>query len=475
MRLKRWFQISLILTPLLIGLLLLLFSIFTEYWYYTDNSVIIKNQRLIDTHLNSLYKNSYRKRLYRIKFYKFGNYFSTCYDYKWINVLDTVQNVTQSSQASSAEENINYDDVIDNACLSNRNECLTKPCFCCKTNSNCCFDASKKCNFIADCLDESDEVDLYNNNANAECHAIKTTSSIKYYDKLNLCYRYKYNYIDYLKQLFKEKLNSNETKEIKIDHFDEESKYELLTMKLNLLSLFSFLLCAFLTIICLFTLLFVRCCSYRKDSILSAKTEYYDNYYNNKKRATYLVTSNSSDETTSAGHKYRKINMTIDESINNEDDYDIDNTSKCNCCKCTYYLCPFIFYTIFTFIAFALCSFGLGLLFYQIYLIYQNNQSNYLYKLNTWLNSIYKLGLSFYTLCAAWLFYGVTFLFSIYVTCRIQMSPEWKSRYSDVYEVSQMQQILPQNQSTSSTIISATSPSSSSSKIVNKKKNRVRL
>ncbi len=65
------------------------------------------------------------------------------YDYKWINIL-------QPTDTNS---------IITTPTCLNVNKCFNTPCFCCKTNSNCCIDATKQCNFIPDCQDESGELD----------------------------------------------------------------------------------------------------------------------------------------------------------------------------------------------------------------------------------------------------------------------------------------------------------------------------
>ncbi len=94
---------------------------------------------------------------------------------------------------------------------------------------------------------------------------------------------------------------------------------------------------ALLTIICFFIILFIKCCSYKTKSTVNAKSEYYDNY---DKRG---------------GQSNRGLH-TVDE--DEEDDDSEYNTSKF--CKCTNFLCPFAFYTVFVLLAFLCCLFGIG-------------------------------------------------------------------------------------------------------------------
>ena len=298
MKVQRWYQVLIIIIPIVIALPLLLFSIFTEWWSHTDNLILAKNQKIIEFNTQK----TYIKTQHQIKFYKLSNLFSSCYDYKWINLLVPLNsNVTSGLTANCLDEN----------------KCLETPCFCCKTNQGCCIEAIKTCNFKPECFDNSDELD----NAH-ECSAIQTGFfKIKYYDKINMCYREKYDYIGYIKNGLKNKFKFN---------YSDNNESEVFT--LNFLALFSLLSCAAFTVASFICILFIKCCSYKTESTVSVKAEYYDNY---NKRNNLIGTSNQ--------------NKSINESENDdEDDDDSEYTaSKSCCCKCTYILCPFIFYNIF--------------------------------------------------------------------------------------------------------------------------------
>ena len=394
MKVKHWYQCLLILSPLVIALTLLLFSIFTEWWSHTNNLILDKNQKLIELNVQkTLVKNQHQ-----IKFYKYSNLFSSCYDYKWINLLEPSSlNITSASTAN---------------CLNN---CDKIPCFCCKQNPSCCIDATKMCDFKPDCFDESDE--LF---ATHDCNPIHTGFyKIKYYDKLSMCYREKYDYISYIKSLFEKNVSLNQSR-------SDETEFE--TFNFNLLSLFNLLLCAVFTIFSFISILFIKCCSYKTESTASVKAEYYDNY---NKRSN-LVGFNDKNQ------------KTVDNDDEDEDDDSEYTTSGCSCFKCTYYLCPFIFFTIFALLAFLCCLTGLSVYIYSNFSIYKNIYfKNQLYHLNSWLFHLNSVGISFYTLCGSCIIYAITVILSIFVTCRIQLSPEWTSRYSETYEILQMHETLP--------------------------------
>jgi hypothetical protein len=201
------------------------------------------------------------------------------------------------------------------------------------------------------------------------------------------------------------------------------AQFESKILKMNLFLLLNMLLCLLFTVLCLFTIIFVKCCNYRTDSTERDKYEYYDNVHNYK-------------------YTFRNRKEVGNRNDNDDDDDDeVDSTGKLSCCKCTYILCPFIFYSIFTFMAFISSLISIFAHLYKLYLLKNHYLTMDLYQLNTWLSNLFRFGLSFYSLIAACCIYFLTFILSTCITCQIRSSPQWRSRYSDVYEVLQMNDV----------------------------------
>lgn len=399
-KMKNQLNATLILISLVIGFMLLLFSILTEWWIYSDYSKLNEINENIDILQNQSHFIKIEKRF---KFKKFSSLFDTCDEYKWLSIIEPRRRVAKTDFS-----------LMDSECSSN------SECFCCKSIENKCIPIEKQCDAQPDCRDESDEID---------CNEFKhETNSLvfKFYDKLNECYRYKYNIIEILNNLPRIYNESND---------NNDTKYIIY----YLIILFSFFLCSVFTILCFFTLIFLKCCSYVSDTSQSVKSE----FYFNRHKIFYGSSYESSYEDYDNYHSYQDNgdNYYDYDDINDDSEYNINYQSKFNCFKCTYYLCPFIFYSIFSFLSLGFYLTGLFSYFYLIYLNYtfllQNSQ---IYKLNTWLFDIQKFGPSFYLLLLSGFFYLLTVFLSIYITCRIQMSPQWRSRYSDTYEVLKMQE-----------------------------------
>ena len=124
----------------------------------------------------------------------------------------------------------------------------------------------------------------------------------------------------------------------------------------------------------------------------------------------------------------------------------------CTCCKCNCLLCPFAFYSAFAILSFASIALGLAAYTYSLcyvknaYLIYDYEfvpeHITRAYQHNPWLFDIQRLGASFYTALAAFIFYALALVNATCVTCRIEMSPAWRRSRSQCYEVLQMNEYV---------------------------------
>lgn len=120
-------------------------------------------------------------------------------------------------------------------------------------------------------------------------------------------------------------------------------------------------------------------------------------------------------------------------------------------CKCNCLLCPFVFYSTFSILAFVSHLVGLIVYVYSIcyirnaYLIFdvgfQPQTITKAYQYNPWLFGIQEIGISFCAVMISFVFYLIMFICSTCITCRIQMSPAWVTRHESSYEVLQMQDI----------------------------------
>lgn len=187
-------------------------------------------------------------------------------------------------------------------------------------------------------------------------------------------------------------------------------------------SLTCFILCALFSILCMISLIFVSCCLNLRE-----KSEHRGDEETDEMNYGHGAPSEEDDEATSL-------------------------TNKKKCCSCNCLLCPFVFYSFFAVCSFIFCALGLGIYVFSLcytrysYLV---NDSDYMpelitqaYQSNPWLFDIQRFGISFYSILISFGFYLLVVIISTCTTCRIQMSPAWKHRHGDSYEVLQMQDLV---------------------------------
>lgn len=202
----------------------------------------------------------------------------------------------------------------------------------------------------------------------------------------------------------------------------------------RMFTIVSMLGCIKFTLLCLITLIFVSCCH---DVPVS-----YSNTAGGKKRKHSL--DDDSNGFNCADHDaFDQYSLSASGSGSHQ---------RSCCCKCNCLLCPFVFFSIFASFAalFALASLGFYLVsayhFKLNYLIhdpvYMPDYVTKAYQFNPWLFDVYTFDASFYTLIAACLLYSVALISAISISCRIQMSPAWRRRYADSYEVLEMHDIM---------------------------------
>lgn len=117
-----------------------------------------------------------------------------------------------------------------------------------------------------------------------------------------------------------------------------------------------------------------------------------------------------------------------------------------------------MFFSIFVWFAalFALASLAFYLisayhfkLNYLIYdPVYMPDYVTKAYQYNPWLFDVYTFDASFYTLLAACILYSLALVSAVTISCRIQMSPAWRRRYADSYEVLEMHDLMASSGST---------------------------
>ena len=438
----RGFYVGFVLVPLILGLIFLLFAVSTEYWTSLDYSKTADLERNLSV-LGEAKKNYVIKKV-RFEFPKYTSLFGECDEYKQIEILEpvnverivyltdgTVNNTIVEKYTSLKNENKYGDDDEEHKCLS-RDECneLSKfnsdVCFCCESiskrgsNDKCCHLRSKMCDGVTNCLDRSDELN--------DCPIRKLFYSSQYYDNKHNCLRSQYNLVKFTRGLLNHyvfKRDQDPSNQYCLQRLLSSQSYSMRIFTMRLIILFSLLLCVIFTVFGLLTLLCVVCCH---------------NLPSSKRKKMSSV--DQINELNYGGHSDEEASETDNEV----------KKSKVRCCKCNCLLCPFVFYSIFSFFAFLSIFFALVVYLFSlcyvrnVYLIYDleflPDYMTRAYQHNSWLFDIQKFGMSFYALLIAVGFYLISFIATTCISCRIQMSPAWHGRHTESYEVLQMHDIV---------------------------------
>lgn len=449
----RGFYVATVLVPLVLGSSFLIFGIFTDYWSSLDYSKI-KNFPP-----NSFNTDTYNLKKIRFEFPKFSSLFDECNEYKIIEVLDPIEvDSLKSSNIGSLQgiENILNDNLTTHnqvfqptEVLNDNNEltsldnnqniqenkdkneqCLTREecnnlnpnengsCFCCKKNTlsgetECCHPRSTLCDGVRNCMGGSDELE--------NCPLKKVFYSHSWYDNKHKCQRNQFNFFSFLRKALdlNERFNSKSTDNFCLSEILKSENFTIRIFLLRLLTLIGFGFCLLFTILCLITVLFVTCCHNLRDQPKSGS------------QADIGLYGESEED-------------------------DFESGSKKNiCCKCNCLLCPFVFFSTFSILAFVFHLFGLIVYVYSIcytrnaHLIFDSGYQPPLitkaYQYNPWLFSVQEFGVSFYSILISFVLYMIMFICSTCITCRIQMSPAWVSRNTSSYEVLQMNDIVYNN------------------------------
>jgi len=470
----RGIHAGVVVAPLIIGLGFLLFAVFTEYWTSLDFSQIKKYDR---NNINNNNNNNasdqiikYRNKMYylkrhRIEFPKYTSLFGECNEYKLVEILEPVPSNIQvdsnqdsgsapanteptvSSTSSTTSLNLVINDPVMEASFLKQDEnCLTREqcqaqfpdqansdlsCFCCSKPSSrlqqqheqeqleqsflndadkeesklfkksplleqCCYPNSKGCDVYHDCMDKStDEL--------SDCPSRKLYYSTQSHDFKHGCLRNQYNIWQFMVKTCNK---PNEFYKMFKSH-----NYSVKIFLMRLMTLAGFSLCILFTLLSLITMLFVICCrnlSHRK------------NVYNRCAPTSAVHTSASMgerlnrNELNCAGGGVGTM-MDLDLA---DDDLDDENTSRIrNCCRCNCLLCPFAFFTVFSWLSFlsftfAFCMYMTCLSYVrQSYLIYDSEYvPMYItsaYQHNPWLFNVQQFGVSFYAMIVAYVLYIV--------------------------------------------------------------------
>lgn len=463
----RGIHASVVLTPLVIGLGFLLFAIFTEYWTSLDFSQVKKYERTnASDQLIRRRNNLYQLRRHRIEFPKYTSLFGECNEYKPIELIEPVPTtttnsakVTQTTSANlktdSIEANQNSESMLqqsnnDVVCMT-REECQSQlpqsnqeelSCFCCskpthqkqntkETNDDeeeegylkrpslqqCCYPNSKVCDIYHDCMDKSsDEL--------ADCPSRKLYFATQSHDLKHNCLRNQYNIWQFL-------VNTCDKPQEVLKMF-KSNNYSVKIFLMRLLTLFGLTSCVLFTLLCLITMLFVVCCRNLSDQK--------NNRVQHHSSASFADRLNRNETLNCAD------NCAVVEDL--DDDYDESTSKLKNCCRCNCLLCPFAFYSFFALFAFvsftfALCTYLVSLSYVKnSYLIYDTDYvPAYItsaYQHNPWLFNVQQFGVSFYSLIVSYVMYLLVLILSSCITCRMEISPAWRGRYADSYEVLQM-------------------------------------
>lgn len=460
----RGFYVGFVLTPLLLGLIFLVFALSTEYWTSLDYS------RVKDLHNNLTeyqQKKNYVIKHVRLEFPKYSGLFGECNEYKKVEVLEpvSVEKIVFLMNGSSADNTgslikkytyLEHSD-LDAEARSER-DCLTldecnqlknsfnDTCFCCESVSavargdgddaapqQCCHLKSKLCDGVRNCKDRSDEID--------NCPIRKLFYSTQYYDNDHECLRNKYHMWRFTLNVFDRyilKSGQDRNNSYCLRSLMNSQSYSVRLFSMRVVVILSLLFCVFFSILALITLLCVICCN----NLQSGKNK----KLNSVDQINELNYGASDDEGGSDGAH-----------ANDQSRSSSNRPVKCAgrncCCRCNCLLCPFVFYSIFTLLAFLSILFGFCVYLYStfytrnIYLIYDLDfLPDYMtraYQHNPWLFDVQKYGISFYALLIAVVFYLLAFIITTWLSCFIQMSPSWRTRGTESsYEVLEMHDIV---------------------------------
>ena len=453
----RGIHAGVVITPLIIGLGFLLFALFTEYWTSLDFSQVKKYERNSSDQFIQRRNHIFQLRKHRIELPKYTSLFGECNEYKLIEILEPVLTTTTLTTNKITTTTIKTETIEQPETLKQLNEfkCLTREqcklqlpqsneetsCFCCDKPSDkkssqqqqtdeedeeegiqkrpqlqqCCYPNAKVCDVYHDCMDRSTD-DL------SDCPTRKLFYSTQSHDFKHNCLRNQYNIWQFILKVC--------DKPIEILKMFKSHNYSVKIFLMRLLTLFGLALCVLFTLLCLITMLFVICCRN-----LSAHKNKVSQHH-----SSASIAINRSETLNCAD------NCGVVEDI--EDDYDESTSKFKNCCRCNCLLCPFAFFTVFALLAFLSFTFGLCAYLMSLsyvknsYLIYDTEYvPSYIttaYQHNPWLFHIQQFGVSFYSLLVAYCLYLLVLISSSCITCRMEISPAWRGRYADSYEVLQM-------------------------------------
>ena len=421
----RGFYVATVLAPLIIGFSCLMFGLFTDYWTKLDYTKI---REIEHDHLGE--SATFVTNKVRFEFPKFSNLFDECNEYKLIEVLEPIRPsstalLVDEASANKSDEYIFRPNEVGKVekCLS-RDECNEQnpnengSCFCCKREDGeeCCHPRSNLCNGVHNCGDKSDELD--------NCPLRKVFYSNSWYDNKHKCQRNQYNFVAFIKEAlnFGNRFNNQTASgDLCLTRLIKSNNFTVRIFLLRLLTLIGFGACILFTILCFVTVLFVSCCRNLKTQSC-ASSEQVGNDFN-------YADSGDDEELSSSSSKL----------------------AGC-CCQCNCLLCPFVFYSIFSVLAFIFHLAGLVVYIYSLcyvrnaYLIFDSGfqpaRITKAYQYNPWLFGVQQIGISFYAVLVSFVFYLIVFISSTCISCRIQMSPAWHGRYTSSYEVLQMQDIV---------------------------------
>ncbi len=271
----------------------------------------------------------------------------------------------------------------------------------------------------------------------ASCPSRKLFYSTQSHDFKHNCLRNTYNIWQFLN-----KLTQKPNELLKLF---KSNNYSVKIFLLRLHTLAGLAVCVAFTVLCLLTMLFVICCR----NLSNHKNNYTSTNNSNNKNNNNKVTKHHSSASIAMNRNSNEAGVDTCAVVDDLDDDFDESTSKLkNCCRCNCLLCPFAFFTLFSLCAFLAFTFALSMYLLSLsyvknsYLIYDHEYTpayiTLAYQHNPWLFNIQQFGVSFYSLLVAYCLYLIVLISSSCITCRMEISPAWRGRYSDSYEVLQM-------------------------------------